>query len=106
VTDSSSPTDPKDPAASSLFALYQQFATAAQTEAMRGRFAGGIGWGTVKQELFEVMDAFLTAPRERYRALLADRRQLDDILATGAEQARQLARPTLERVRRAIGARA
>jgi tryptophanyl-tRNA synthetase len=105
VTDSSSPTEPKDPNASSLFALYQAFAGAAEVESMRARFAAGIGWGTVKQELFVTMDAFLAEPRQRYRALLADRARLDEILAEGALRARARATPVLERVRQAIGVR-
>ena len=105
VTDSSSPAEPKDPATSPLFALYREFASDDQTEAMRQRFAAGIGWGTVKQELFEVMDAFLTEPRQRYTELLHDRRQIDALLAAGAKRARELAHPTMDRVRRAIGAR-
>jgi tryptophanyl-tRNA synthetase len=105
VTDSSSPTEPKDPDKSSLFALYQAFATRDEAEAMRGRFLAGIGWGTVKQELVAVMDRFLAEPRRRYQALLADRAQIDAILASGAERARARAVPVLERVRKAIGVR-
>ncbi len=103
-TDSTPLEEPKDPDSSSLFAIYRQFATDTQREDLRGRMlAGGIGWGHIKQELFEVLDAHLAGPRERYAELMADREGLDDILAAGAERARDRARAVLGDVRRAVG---
>ena len=45
VTDSRAPGEPKDTEGSALFQLYQAFATAEETEAMRKAFAEGIAWG-------------------------------------------------------------
>lgn len=105
VTDSSAPDAPKDPDTSPLFALYAEFATPEQKAAMRTKFAEGIMWGKVKEELFEVLDAHLTKPRERYEALMKSRDEVDRLLARGAERARPLAQATLDRMRRAIGMR-
>jgi tryptophanyl-tRNA synthetase len=71
VTDSRAPGDPKDTDGSALFQLYQAFASAEETAAMRGAYAQGIGWGDAKQQLFERIDAELAPMRERYEALMA-----------------------------------
>ena len=57
VTDSRAPGEPKDPAGSALFELYQAFATAGETAAMRKAYADGIAWGDAKQALFERIDS-------------------------------------------------
>ncbi len=64
VTDSRAPGEAKDPDSSNLFAIYQAFASADETAAMRQAFADGIGWGDAKQKLFERIDAEL-APTAR-----------------------------------------
>ena len=104
TTDSTPLEAPKDPETSSLYAMYCQFATEAQCADLRARMlAGGIGWGHIKDELFQVLDAHLAGPRQRYAALMADRDGLDAILAAGAERARARAREVLGNVRGAIG---
>src|SRR5690606_11592296 len=69
VTDSRAPGEAKDTEGSNLFAIYQAFASAEETTAMRQAFADGIAWGDAKQKLFERIDAELAEPRERYHAL-------------------------------------
>ncbi|MGD9696872.1 MAG: tryptophan--tRNA ligase [Thermoleophilia bacterium] len=103
-TDSTPVEEPKDPDASSLFAIYRHVAGDADQRALRERMlAGGLGWGEMKDIVFEALDAVLAGPRERYEALMADRSQIDAVLAAGAERARERARPLLEAVRDAIG---
>ena len=53
VTDSRAPGEAKDTEGSALFQLYQAFASAEETAAMRAAFADGIGWGDAKQALFD-----------------------------------------------------
>lgn len=103
-TDSTPVEEPKDPDTSALFALYGQFADAGEREALRARMlAGGMGWGEMKDLVFEQIDATVSGPRERYTALMADRAGLDAILRSGAERARGRAREVLDSVRHAIG---
>lgn len=102
-TDSTPPNEPKDTKSSILFTLYREFAGEKQVEEMRRKYEQGISWGDAKNELFAVMDAFLTGPRERYQELMNDRGQIDAILDRGAEKARSLASPLLEKVKRRIG---
>lgn len=103
VTDSSPPEAPKDPATSVVFKIFEQFAPGDATLALRRRYAEGISWGDAKAALFDVLEPQLAEPRERYHALIADPRKLDEVLALGRDRARALARPVIDRLRQAIG---
>ena len=105
VTDLREPGEPKDPD-NTLMHLYRCFATEAESEAMRQRFLDGIGWGEAKTELFEYLDAQLSAPRQKYNELMNDLGAVEEVLLKGAERAREHAVPFLERVRHAVGIRA
>jgi tryptophanyl-tRNA synthetase len=104
-TDSSPPSEPKDPATSPLFHLYREFATDEETETLRGRYLAGIGWGEAKEAVFDVLNRALEEPRRRYAALMAEPERIDALLADGAAQAREIAGVTMKAVRQAIGAR-
>lgn len=104
ATDSSSVEEPKDPDSSSVFQLLTHFASPDQIADARRRLeAGGLGWGALKHELFEVLDEQLAPLRERYDALMAPGSELDDILRAGAEKARKRAQPLMAKVREAVG---
>ncbi|MGZ3723795.1 MAG: tryptophan--tRNA ligase [Bdellovibrionales bacterium] len=102
-TDSLPPEAPKATEGSLLFELYQSFATPEQIEEMRAKYAKGVGWGTVKEELFQAMDAALSAKREKYKQLMNDRSYIDSLLKQGAEKARAKSVPFMERIRNEIG---
>ncbi|UQA57763.1 tryptophan--tRNA ligase [Polyangium aurulentum] len=103
VTDSTPPEAPKDPATSSIFQLYESFATPEQIEALRGRYQTGLGWGEAKQALYEVLEAFLEGPRKVYDDLMAHPDIIEGHLAAGRERARTVATATMDRVRKAVG---
>lgn len=103
VTDSSAATQPKDPASSTLFQLYQAFASREDSAAMRAVFAGGISWSEVKQALFERIDAELSPMRKRYEELVADAAGIEQRLREGAVRARSVATPFLGKLREAVG---
>ena len=105
TTDSRAPGEPKATEGSALFQLYQAFADAAETEALRKAFAEGIAWGDAKQLLFERIDRAITPMRERYEALMADPAQIERTLAAGAGKARAQASPFMGRLRHAVGLR-
>lgn len=100
TTDSSAPEDPKDPDDSLIMDLYRLFATPEQIAEEEKKFREGIGWGYAKADLFDVVNAYLSGPREIYNELMADKAQLDAILANGAEKARAIASVTMQRVRK------
>jgi tryptophanyl-tRNA synthetase len=94
---------PKEPAGT-VFTLYRQLASEAQSEALAAKLrAGNYGWGHAKLELLEVLETTLSPMRERYRSLRSDEARLDKLLADGAVRARRIAHATMERVRDAIG---
>jgi tryptophanyl-tRNA synthetase len=102
-TDSLPPEAPKSTEGSLIFDLYRAFASPQEVEEMRARYAKGIGWGAAKEELHRVMDIYLSGPREKYKALMSDTSQIDEMLAKGAEIARAKSAPFLKEIRRAIG---
>jgi|TARA_R110001583_G_scaffold42812_6_gene136066 tryptophanyl-tRNA synthetase len=97
------PGEPKDPESSTVFEIWQAFATAEQTADMRKKFAEGIAWGQAKKDLFELINAHVAPARERYDALLLDGATLESELQKGAEKARIQAAPMLAKVRKAVG---
>ena len=106
VTDSRAPGEPKDTEGSALFQIYQAFATADETAAMRRAFAEGIAWGDAKQQLFERIDAEIAPLRERYEALMAKPAEIEARLRAGAARLREVhATPLLRSVRGAVGLR-
>ncbi len=105
VTDSRAPGEPKQVEGSALFQLYQAFATPEETEAMRRAFADGIAWGEAKQMLFERIDREIAPMRARYDDLMAHPEKVEAALQIGAQRARALARPFVQRLRAAVGLR-
>jgi len=105
VTDSRAPGESKDPDTSNIFAIYQAFASADETAAMRKAFADGIAWGEAKQKLFELIDAELATARERYNALIAEPEKIEEQLRAGAGKARERSREFIDRLRWAVGVR-
>jgi len=63
----------------------------------------GAGYGQFKEDVGEAVVALLTPIQERYEALRADERELQRLLAVGAEKARRASQPTLERMYDAMG---
>ena len=102
-TNSLEPGEPKDPEGCTLFQIYSAFATREEREAMRSEYANGIGWGEVKNRLFEHLDAQLREPRERYQALMEDPGHIESVLLKGAERARAEAAPFMDKLRQAAG---
>ena len=103
-TDSSAPGEPRDAESSLVFRIFRQFADRDRTAAMReGLQQGRITWKEAKEALYDVVDGILDQPRARYEELMSDRSRIDRILEEGATKARDLARPTMDIVRRAVG---
>ena len=104
-TDLREPGEPKDANNSTIFQLYNLFANADESAAMRRQFENGIAWGEAKRELHAFLDAKLSAPRARYNELMNDLGAVEALLLKGAEKARAEAAPLLEQVRIAAGIR-
>ena len=70
-------------------------ATGESVPEIERRFEGS-GYGAFKEAVGEAVVELLTPIRESYEALRADERELQRLLAVGAEKARRTAEPTLE----------
>jgi len=103
-TDSTPVEEPKDPDSSTVFQILEHFATPEVIADTRKRLeAGGVGWGELKSQLFEVLNTELAPLRERYTELMEPGSDLDKYLAEGAAKAREQAGRVLRSVRGAIG---
>ena len=104
VTDSKRPEDKKNPDECNVFAIYQYFAGADEIASKREQYLeGGLAYADIKQALFEVLDEKFGDRYNTYQELINDHARLDTILAEGAEKARAMAAPIMEKVRRKIG---
>ncbi len=97
------PGQPKDPDDSTVFQIWEAFATPEQTVQMRQAFADGIAWGEAKKQLFTLINEELMAAREHYNELIAKPAEIERILQQGAEKAREYSRPLLHKLRKAVG---
>ncbi len=107
VTNSLEPGEPKDPDSCTLFQIFLAFVEdEAERAAKRQQYEQGAAWGLLKQELFEILNASLSAPRAEYERLMADPGFMESVLRKGAERAREHATPFLEQLHQAVGLRA
>lgn len=105
VTDSKLPGEPKDPDSTSLTKIFDAFATPEEREAFRAELRGGLGWGEAKKRLVNQIEAEIGPMREKYAYYTSHTDELEDILQAGAEKARKLSAPFMERLREAVGLR-
>ncbi|HLR12059.1 MAG TPA: tryptophan--tRNA ligase [Burkholderiaceae bacterium] len=103
VTDSRQPGEPKDADSSHLYMLYQAFATPEQAGDFRAELMDGLGWGDAKQRLFDCINEQIAPMREHYHELIARPDHIEDVLQAGADKARAISRPFIERLRQAVG---
>jgi len=104
-TNSLPPEAPKDPDTCTLFQIYHAFATTEESADIRQRYAQGIGWGEMKQILFERLNAELSEPRQRYYQWLEQPDHIEQVLKQGAARAREYSVPFLQELRQAVGIR-
>ena len=104
VTDSTPVEAPKDPATSSIVALYRLFASEGEVAQMEADFrAGGFGYGDFKKRLFAAIWEHFAPARARRAEIESDPKYIDEVLRRGAARANELANVTLRRVRQAMG---
>jgi len=105
VTDSRGPNEPKSVEGSALFQIYQAFASADESEALRQAYAQGISWGEAKHIVFERIDQEIAPMRATYQALIDNPAKIEAILQAGAAKARAIATPFMGQLRHAVGLR-
>lgn len=103
ITDSKTPDEVKNPDESTIFLLYKHFATEPEITEFAEMFRrGGMGYGTAKQILFDKVNSVLAEPRKKYEYLMANTAEIDNILANGANYARQIASKKIEEIKHAM----
>ena len=85
-TNSLEPGEPKDTADSTLFQIFQAFATVDDVKEIEKRYADGIAWGEMKQLLFEYLNEHLKPARAEYQRLMDDPAEVERALIKGAER--------------------
>jgi tryptophanyl-tRNA synthetase len=85
---------PEKPGVSNLLEI-MSVATGEPVDALESRYDGQ-GYGRFKQDVAEAVVALLDPIRMRYEELRADPRELQRLLARGAEKAREASEPTLQ----------
>jgi tryptophanyl-tRNA synthetase len=104
VTDATPLEDPKEPNGSVVYELYKLVASEADAASLAEKLrAGGYGWGHAKKDLLDALVDGFAQERDEFNRLMSDRATLDAELARGAERARTVAQPVLQRVRSKIG---
>ena len=101
-TDSTLPTEPKSKT-STVFEYIKAFANPEKLAEMDRRFDEGLSWAEAKQELFNIMNEVISPMREKYNYYMEHYGEVEEILKKGEHKAREIARETLERARRAVG---
>jgi tryptophanyl-tRNA synthetase len=91
----------KKPGVTNLLRIYAALTGETMPE-IEQRYAG-VGYGTFKKELAEIVVEALAPIRERTEKMLADEPELDRLLADGAARAREVASQTMATVRDRIG---
>lgn len=84
--------------------MYKLVASEEQYEELLSKLhAGGYGWGHAKGDLHQALISKFGEAREKYHHYMNNKKELDDVLAMGAEKARVVAKETLLRVRSKMG---
>jgi tryptophanyl-tRNA synthetase len=113
-TDSTPADQPKNPDTCNVFNLLKLFSKPHELEhlaelyrdPMKGaenREGRPFGYGDAKWHLQNKIDAYFFKARERRKQLARDPGYVEEVLQTGARRAREVARVTMQLVRRAVG---
>ena len=91
------------PGISNLLVI-QSSLTDQDPETLAARYQdAGAGYGELKKDTAEALEAFTTPLKAKYEEFMSDRAQMEKILADGAERARYEAHKTLRKVHKKIG---
>lgn len=94
--------DPEKAGVNNLLGIYKAVTGKSEAEVLAD-FAGARGYGDLKTGVAEVVIEALRPIRERHEYLMQDPAELDRLLARGAEQARSVATPKVDEMKRIMG---
>lgn len=103
-TDSLNLEAPKNPSACNVFKLYELLGSEEEIQALRKSYLrGNYGYGSAKQELFELILRKFARERKTYEELMSRPKLLEKILSKGESKASKIAHSVLSRVKSKIG---
>jgi len=102
-TDSKEVNEPKNPEECHVFALHKLFSEPDLPDLKRRYVEGGIGYKESKEILIENMNRYLSPLRAKRAEVASDPDRIDNILAQGAEVARERASRKLREVKEKTG---
>ena len=103
-TDSTPIESPKDPEICNVFKIFKLIAPLKNISEMKKNYLkGGMGYGTVKKELLEIILTKYKKEREKFNYYCSNPEEVNMALSTGASQARKVANEVLLRVRKNSG---
>ena len=91
------------PGVSNLLAIQSAFTGRPIAEIVADYQSAGAGYGALKTDTADALEAFVTPLRGRFDEYMSDRAELERILADGADRARAVASPVLSHVYQAVG---
>lgn len=104
VTDSTPVEDPKDPSSCNVFKLITFFKSETEIKQLSDKYrSGGLGYGAVKQELFECILNYFKTAREHYDYYVSNPKEVDLILDRGKQKAKIVAAKTLADLKCSLG---
>jgi tryptophanyl-tRNA synthetase len=106
-TDSRGVDEAKDPKSCNVLSLLRLMASSKEMEEWEKRYRrGGVGYGEVKQRLFEVFEETFEKARSRYEELRKRPDDVENLLREGASRVHAFVKPLMHEVRKACGLRA
>ncbi|MDP0562639.1 MAG: tryptophan--tRNA ligase [Candidatus Endonucleobacter sp. (ex Gigantidas childressi)] len=97
------PGQPKNTEDCTLFQIFSAFANDVEITEKRKEYEAGVGWGDLKNQLFEYLNSQLTEPRKQYDNIVKDTNLIESELQKGADKARDEAAPFLAEIKKAVG---
>jgi tryptophanyl-tRNA synthetase len=94
--------DPEKAGVNNLLSIYLTGTGKSKAE-VEADFVDARGYGDLKNRVAEVVIEAITPLRERYDRLMQDPAELDRLLARGADQAREVATPKLDKMKEVMG---
>ena len=104
VTDSKGLDDVKDPTTCNIYKLCELFMNQNELAELRQRYATpGEGYGHFKMTLLDKINEHFEPYAQRRQELLNNPKEVDEILAFGAQKARKIAQAKMEKIRDIVG---
>ena len=102
-TDSLAVEEPKNPESCNLFSLCKLFFEENELSTIHQHYLqGGLGYGTLKQQLFEkIMDTFKEA-RDTFNSLINSPEDIHAILENGAKDVKEIAKKILKKLKKQL----